>query len=869
MPDLLSLPSGTVTFLFTDIEGSTRLWDECPDEMRAGLERHDEILLSVFEARGGYVFSTGGDGFGVAFTRAGDAVEAAIDAQGRLGGERWSERARLLVRMGLHTGEVQERDGDYFGPAVNVAARVMSVAHGGQTLVSDATRQLVADAGLMDLGVHRLRGMSEHVRVWQVGSGEFGGLRVGGEAGNLPSPASSFLGRRSEIERLQAVLGGGKTVTLLGVGGVGKTRFAIETAAGLSDEFADGVWFCELAPVGDPALVIDAVASVLAVRPQPAMSMLDSIVDSLRGRRMLVVLDNCEHVLEPAAAIAGSLNAGAPTVALLATSREPLGVPGEQVWPVPSLDAAVELFLVRAGEADGSFDPTGVDREHVARLCVRLDGLPLAIELAAARVRSMTITDISGRLEDRFRLLRGSGRGGVERHQTLAATVQWSYDLLEEAERVLFDQLCAYAGSFDISAIERVCIDGGAVDPYDLVDLMASMVDKSMVVADRSGPTVRYRLLETFRQFGETHLNHDQLVGLKERHLDHYLDRACVAQELLSSPRYQEAYQFFTDEWDNIRAGMGWALAIEDHARSAQLLLPAHNWAVWNLLTETGDWARQLLALGDTSPVAYATSSFFYAIAGDYEEELRVGREGLEKANWEVSAETTWMWGPYSAALRIIGDREEAEAATRSAYAAAHRPEDQAYVAAILALFISRHQPDAAAEWALECQALLDSGIPPHTAVPTLTFLSLHYALSGDLNTAADKGRQALELAHTHEMAWGTVQATTNLAHLASRGAGPDPAGAFRQAIITAHTHRCWFDLWPCLRRLAHWWTDTGQHQAAAVLAGYLTANNHAPRTQPHPDQADNQPEPDQQWLDLGANLDRDQLIDYVLDHLS
>ncbi len=868
MPDLLSLPTGTVTFLFTDIEGSTRLWDECPDEMRVGLERHDEILLSSFEGRGGYVFSTGGDGFGVAFTRAGDAVEAAIEAQGRLAGERWSERARLLVRMGLHTGEVQERDGDYFGPAVNVAARVMSVAHGGQTLVSDTTRQLVADAGLMDLGVHRLRGMSEYVRVWQVGSGEFGGLRVGGEAGNLPSPASSFLGRRSEIERLQTVLGGGKTVTLLGVGGVGKTRLAIETAAALSDEFTDGVWFCELARVGDPALVIDLVASVLAVRPQPAMSMLDSMTDSVRGRRMLVVLDNCEHVLEPAAAIAGSLNAGAGTVALLATSREPLGVPGEQVWPVPSLDAAVELFLVRAGEADGGFDPTGADREHVARLCVRLDGLPLAIELAAARVRSMTITDISDRLEDRFRLLRGSGRGGVERHQTLAATVQWSYDLLEEAERVLFDQLCVYAGSFDISAIEQVCIDGGVVDPYDLVDLMVSLVDKSMVVADRSGPTVRYRLLETFRQFGESHLDHDQLVGLKERHLDHYLDRTCVAEELLSSPRYQEAYQFFTDEWDNIRAGMGWALAIEDHARSAQLLIPAHNWAAWNLLTETGDWARQLLALGDTSPVTYGMSSFFYLIAGDYEETLRVGREGLNKANWEVAAETQWVWGPYSAALRIIGDREEAEAATRSAYDAAcatHNPDVQAYFAAVLAQFITRSQPDAAAELALECQALLDSGIRPHTAVSTLTFLSLHYALSGDLHTAADKGRQALELAQAHEMAWGTVQATTNLAHLASRGAGPDPAGAFRQAVITAHAHRCWFDLWPCLNRLAHWWTDTDQNQAAAVLTGYLTANNHAPITQPHPDQAEHA----QQWLDHGANLNRDQLIDHVLNRLS
>ncbi|MDH3683912.1 MAG: adenylate/guanylate cyclase domain-containing protein, partial [Acidimicrobiia bacterium] len=731
-----------MTFLFTDIEGSTRLWEEHPTAMRAALERHDQILRSAIEAHGGYVFSTGGDGFGASFQRASDAVAAAAAAQDGLAAEDGPEATRLLVRMGLHTGEAHERGGDYFGPALNVAARVMSAGRGGQVLATDTARLLVTGPTFSDLGEHRLRGVSDLVRIWQVGTVDFGALRISGEAGNLPLPASSFVGRRHELVRLEAEVRGGRTVTLLGVGGVGKTRLAIEAAAGLGDEFGDGVWFCELAPVGDPSSVVDTVAAVLGVRQQPAMSMVDSIVDSVRGRRILLVLDNCEHVLAPASELASSLNTGASTVAVLATSREPLGIPGEQVWPVPALDAAAELFVTRAREADALFMPSDGDFVVIDGICGQLDGIPLAIELAAARVRSMTVTDIATRLEDRFRLLRGSGRGGVERHQTLAATMQWSFDLLNETERLLFMRLCVFSGGFDTNAVETVCIDGETIDDFDVVDLLASLIDKSMVTADRSGSTTRYSLLETFRQFGEQLLGHDRLVELKERHLDHYVDRALAAPWLWDLG-YQGGDRTLAAEWDNIRAAMGWALATGDGVRAGQLIRPAYGHAIVHLLSEVADWGQRLIELGDAPPDAYGAVSFFHGMAGDFDEQLRVGRIGLERFEWAVTPEMATLWGPYSTALRFVGDQEEANSATRSAYQAFGQlgPASQAYWAAILALGLTRSHPAEASERAAESEQLVHAGgIHPFLAGSTLTFLSLFHAVNGNLPVAVRHG---------------------------------------------------------------------------------------------------------------------------------
>ena len=436
----MARPSGTVTFLFTDIEGSTRLWDEHPRIMRAALERHDAILRDAINECDGLVFSTGGDGVAAAFGRADMAVRAAIAAQRALRSEPWPDGAELRVRMGMHTGEAHERDGDYFGPPVNLAARIMASASGGQVLVSEVTTSIVEpDAGLS--WVELARSASK---------------------GNLPVASSTFVGRITDLQRRVADLRDHQLVTLTGPGGVGKTRLAIEVAALAAETAPDGTWIVELGPVTDPNAVVAAVAASLAVQPQPGLSLQDAHLDLLRRRRLLLVIDNCEHVLDATAAMVRAVTSRCPTTTVLATSREPLGVSGEQVRIVPSLESdgeASQLFIDRARAADGSFNPGDEDLGAIRAICQHLDGIPLAIELAAARCRSLSPTEILERLGDRFRLLRGTGRGGIERHQTLRAAVAWSYNLLSDSEHHLFDRLSAIAGTFELAATEAICAD--------------------------------------------------------------------------------------------------------------------------------------------------------------------------------------------------------------------------------------------------------------------------------------------------------------------------------------------------------------------------------------------------------------------------
>ena len=510
-----SRPTGTVAFLFTDVEGSTRLWEQHADVMRRALARHDRILRGAIDAHDGFVFSTAGDAFSAAFHTPGDAVAAAVLAQRDLQAEAWPDGAEIRVRMGVHLGTAHERDGDYSGTAVNRAARLMGLAHGGQALVSlvveEAVRDdLTGDVGLVALGEHELRGLTRLESVFQLSvdglAHEFPPLAAPtAMLGNLPSPPTSFVGRVDDLKRVCAELPTRRFLTLVGPGGMGKTRLAIEAAAAAADEFPDGVWFVDLSPVAEPEAAVHAVASTLSLPPQPGVTLLESIVEALTGRRLLLVLDNCEHVIEAAAQIAVGVGRGTPGVSILATSREPLGLAGEQVWPLAPLDATfegVELFVERSRSADPSFVVSDEDRSVLAALCARLDGMPLAIELAAARVRSMTLRDLAERLDDRFRLLRGSRRSGVDpRQQTLLATVEWSYQLLDPDEQLLFDRLSVFAGSFDLEAAQAVCSDM-QIDDEDIAYLLDELVDRSMIQADRSSSGARFRLLETMRQYG-------------------------------------------------------------------------------------------------------------------------------------------------------------------------------------------------------------------------------------------------------------------------------------------------------------------------------------------------------------------------------
>jgi predicted ATPase/class 3 adenylate cyclase len=488
------LPSGTVTFLFTDIEGSTRLWQEQPDSMRPALARHDTLLRDAVEAHDGYVVKTTGDGVHAAFATASDAIAAAIDGQIALGAEPWPLPSPLRVRMGVHTGPAELRDGDYYGTSVNRSARIMAVAHGGQIVLSAVTRGLALGDGIevVDLGDHQLKDLAEAEQIFQVVhpglDREFPPLRSLDQfASNLPTQATSFVGREAELDRVVGLLDESRLVTLAGTGGVGKTRLSVQVAAEVVPRFPDGAWFCELAAADDAESMAQVVASTLGCLQHPGLSLAASIVEYLKVRRLLLMLDNCEHLLDEVGDLADAVVRGCPDVTVLATSREALDVTGERVVRLRSLatpessssdttfreSPAVQLFRDRAADAgaDASWDAR--QWEAVGEVCRRVDGIPLAIELAAARTVSMSPVDVAGHLDERFRLLTGKRRGRVERHQTLRATVEWSHQLLTDDERLVFDRLGVFAGSFDEPA--AVAVAGGEdLDSWTVTDALAS-----------------------------------------------------------------------------------------------------------------------------------------------------------------------------------------------------------------------------------------------------------------------------------------------------------------------------------------------------------------------------------------------------------
>src|ERR1700758_1847916 len=499
-------PSGVVSFLFTDVEGSTRRWESDAQAMRAALVVHDKVLRTAIEAYDGFLFSHTGDGFVAAFASPMSAVNAAIDAQREL---------QLPVRMGLATGEAELREADYFGAVLNRAARVMAAGHGGQILLADSTAGLLSGVDLLDLGPRRLRDLPTPIGVFQLRAAglrtEFPALRaLDTSPGNLRAATPSLIGRESEVAELQAAVKAHRLVTLTGVGGVGKTRLALEIAGQLADEFPDGVWFFELAAVTDPAAIPDAVAAVRGITQQPGKTVSESVAAALEGRVRLLVFDNCEHVLDAAADLIDAVLAHSATVTILATSREGLGVADEHLWPVPSLDvgagidsAAVELFVERAQAVSPGFSVANADHAAaVLEICGRLDGIPLAIELAASRMASMTVTEVRDRLDHRFRLLVGSRRG-LARHQTLRHAVAWSYDHLDDAEKPLLDRCSVFAGGFDL---QSACAVMGSDDDFATLDLLDALVRKSLLVADRSSGRTRFSMLETIRQFAEEQL---------------------------------------------------------------------------------------------------------------------------------------------------------------------------------------------------------------------------------------------------------------------------------------------------------------------------------------------------------------------------
>lgn len=570
--DEVVLPSGIVTFLFTDVEGSTLLWAEDRRRMAASLEAHDEILRAAFESRGGFVFTTAGDSFAVAFSRASNAVAAAEAAQAGLSETPWPGPV-LGVRMGLHLGEAQERGGDYFGPVVNTTARLEAAGHGGQVLLTEPVRQ-AAEVSARDLGVHHLRDVADPLQIWQLGDGDFPPLRVVNPGlTNLPAAATDLVGRSEDLRNIRKAFDTARAVTLTAGGGTGKTRLAMAVGEDELPHRADGVWFVDLTPVSDGSLVVSAVAAGLGLNLL-AGDPSEQILDFVANKDLLLIVDNCEHLIDEAAEFAERFIARPGRATLLATSRERLDVDGEQVVVVPPLSAddegsaAVELFIRRAAELDSTFALNEEDRAVVARLCRRLDGVPLAIELAAARSSVLSPEELLAGIEDRFALLHGGRRR--QRQRTLEATLDWSYNLLDSDEQALLRVLGVFVGTFDLDAVAAVA----GVSRGVAVDLVDSLMAKSLVVREGTSGLARFRLFETTAAYAQQHLaDAGEAITVRDRHLDHYLGLALRYPLAMSADL--AARTVLGSDKANLVAAFEWAASQHQWPTAARLLLGA------------------------------------------------------------------------------------------------------------------------------------------------------------------------------------------------------------------------------------------------------------------------------------------------------
>jgi predicted ATPase/class 3 adenylate cyclase len=654
--------TGRITFLFTDVEGSTSLWERMPEAMSGALSRHDEILRTIIEDHNGYVFKTVGDAFHATFTSAPDALRAALEAQRALLHESWDLSGPLRVRMALHTGPAEERQGDYFGPTLNRVARLLSAGHGGQILLSLTTRELVRDhlpdeSGLRDLGERRLKDLSSPEHVFQItASGlrsEFPPLEtLDVRRNNLPAQPTPLVGREGELEEVLALLRSSdvRLLTLIGPGGTGKTRLGLQAAAEIMDEFEDGVFFVALAPIADPALVAPTIARTLGLTESGDQPPEELLVGYLRGRQTLLLLDNFEQILESAPLLDGLL-AAAASLKVLATSRTPLRLYGEHEFPVPPLSLpdphslapvedltkyeAVRLFVERARAIRPEFSLTEENAPAVVEICARLDGLPLAIELAAARTKLLPPQAMLSRLGDRLKLLTGGALNLPERQRTLRNAIAWSYEMLDEGEETLFGRFAVFAGGATLEAIEEVCDLRGDL-PVDALEGVSSLLDKSLLrQVEGQGLEPRLMMLETIREFAlEKFEESEDSEAIKRTHVEYFLALAEEAEPKLWGPEDAAWLDRLEREHDNMRAALSRALESES-AESALRLAGALRW-FWNMGGYYGEgrsWLEAALAREGSAPARAKVLEGVGWLAnqqGDLDRAEATAKEGLK-----------------------------------------------------------------------------------------------------------------------------------------------------------------------------------------------------------------------------------------------
>jgi predicted ATPase/class 3 adenylate cyclase len=843
--DLAMAPSMR-TLLFTDIEGSTPLLERAGVAYGPLLNRHRALIRTAIERHDGDERQGEGDSFFVVFGAPTAALQAALEAQLALEREPWPEGFRVRVRMGLHVGEIYEDDGDVVGLAIHHAARIANAAHGGQIVVSEAVQRVVSSlpdgATLRSLGQHRLRDVGM-VPVFQIGhpalQREFPPLRgTSGNRTNLPQQRSSFIGTGAVLDAVRSRLTENPMVTLLGPGGVGKTRVATEFGWRHRERFESGVFFVDLAPLTDEGAVAGAMTDVLSIVSGSGGSPLDVLVEWIADRQLLLIVDNCEHLVAEVGTVLATLLAQCPRLQVIATSREVVGIDGESILVVPSLDPeteGVQLFVQRALAADSSFLLDG-HRDAVAEICRRLDGIPLAIELAAARVRTFAPVDLLERLQDRFQLLRGSGRGALDRRQTLESMVRWSYQLLSPGEQVLFDRLSVFAGTFTMRAAERVC-GAEPIRDRDVVGLLTSLVDKSMVVADRGPAGSRYRLLETLRQFGE-----DRLVvdgngrSSKQRHAEYYTGLADELWTLVTSQRQLEGKRAIDLEWDNFRAAHEWWLAEQNLPQAMALVKALHHYAELNMRHEHGVLAERTEtlaeALGTPSTEMLAIAADWAEIAGDAQRALHLATRAIELAPAPDHPSTALAW------FNVIGacagvDKDDPEVQVgllhmRAAVGALADPAREWLSIVNLLDTVTWLHPPSGKEVLFDVLRLADNLKSPRLAGMARIYdgnIRLDFERDSAFAAVADQYGEVLAIARGAEDNQLEGMALRSVAITSAGLAQPDALERCGDAVRFLYDIRYWQKLWQVMDSVAVALVNAGRMSEAATLLGHLDAH--------------------------------------------